>query len=93
VEIQLVGLQVFEGLGRTEFILREGQVPQCRLAAVGTPPIRQRLLPLVDLAHLEVLFVLFIRPLSMARTVITDVFGTAAFRDRDQRQVEVTVGG
>jgi len=93
MEMLLVGLQVFEDLGRTEFVLRKGQVPQCRLAAVGTPPVRQGLAPIVDLAHFEVLLVLvLLRPPSVARTIITGVFGAAALLNRDQRQMEVTVG-
>src|SRR5262249_15901282 len=93
VEILFVGLQVFKSVGRTEFVRQKGQVPQGRLAAIRTPPVRQGLPPILHLPHLEVLLVLIIRPPATARTVITDVFGTTAFRDRDQRQVEVTVGG
>jgi len=55
---------------------------------VGAPHEHESI---VNLAHLEVLLVLLIRPPSAARTIITGVFGAATLLDRDQRQVEVAV--
>ena len=88
VEFLVVGLHLFEGIRRGDFVILDRKLAQRRTVAIRPPPFGQCHMPIKNLARLELVLLGF-RPSTAARIKIDIVFRSAALRDRNQRQVQV----